>query len=61
MKGRPKKTLAVAGLLVLLGLIAGCLWRAGFPAPGLRLEKVTVSTIPSRNSGLFYLARARGF
>jgi NitT/TauT family transport system substrate-binding protein len=61
MKSRPKMTIIVAAPVLLLIIIAGYLWRAGFLSPGTRPEKITVGSILARITGPLYVAEERGY
>ncbi len=59
MKGRLRIALTV--LVFILLIVTGFLWRAGYLSVGARAQKITLASIPSRNSGLVYLAEAQGY
>ena len=59
MKGRLRIALTV--LVFILLIVTGFLWRAGYLSVGARSQKITIASVPSRNSGLVYLAEAQGY
>ena len=59
MKGRLRIALTV--LVFILLIVTGFLWRAGYLNVGAPSRKITIASVPSRNSGLVYLAEARGY
>ena len=59
MQGRLPIALTVLVFIILI--VTGLLWRAGHLPGGARPRKITLASIPSRNSGLVYLAEAQGY
>lgn len=61
MQAKFKIALASAGAVLLLAVVAGYLWQAGFLSPKAAPEKITIGSIPARISGLLYIAAAQGY
>jgi ABC-type nitrate/sulfonate/bicarbonate transport system substrate-binding protein len=56
-----KPRLALFASVVLLAIIAGYLWQTGFFSRSAPREKITIGSIPSRISGLVYIAQELGY
>ncbi len=56
-----KAPLVLGASVVLLIIIAGYLWQTGFLPRRTPPEKITIGTIPSRISGLVYVAQEQGY
>jgi len=61
MQAKFKFALASAGTFLLLTVVAGYLWQAGFLPPKSPPQKITIGSTPARISGLLYLAAAQGY
>jgi NitT/TauT family transport system substrate-binding protein len=66
MQGRLKKTIAIVGPVLLLIVIAGYLWQAGFQAQPHKpysgpLEEITIGTHLNGMNGLLFIAKSQGY
>lgn len=61
MQSKVKIKIAILAVVLLLVVIAGYLWQAGFLSPGEPVEKITISTSMSNVAGLLLIAQTKGY